>query len=393
MENIKLKPGKDISIARKHPWIFSGAIANIPKSVKDGDTVTISDNKSQFLAIGHYQGGGSIALRIICYEEISIDQAFWTKTIQNAAFYRKALRLVDNQSTNTYRLFHGEGDGIPGLIIDIYNDIAVIQCHSIGVHKAVSYLAEGIKQEFGKVIKSIYIKSKDTLPEQYGMTVEDELIYGTEGQTIITEYGVQFKIDVFTGQKTGFFLDQRENRNLLAQYSIGKSVLNCFCYTGGFSMYALNAGATKVVSVDISQKAMDLVDENVEINHFKQPHISVCANVMQYLSDPELPSFDIVVVDPPAFAKSMHKRHNAVQAYKRLNVLALKKVHPGGILFTFSCSQVVGTHLFYDTIVAAAMESGKRIRVMQSLSQGPDHPVNIFHPEGHYLKGLMLFVE
>jgi 23S rRNA (cytosine1962-C5)-methyltransferase len=392
MQVIKLKSGKDLSTLRKHLWIFSGALAHIPKDIKDGDTVVVTDNKGQFRAIAHYQGGGSIALRIISFEEVDVDQAFWNNIIAKAIQYRIATNLYENTHTDTYRLFHGEGDGIPGLIIDIYNDIAVIQSHSIGVHKALPFIATAITSGYGTKIKSIYSKAKDTLPTDYALEVTDELIKGTDHLTVVKENDIRFKIDVFTGQKTGFFLDQRENRRLLGHYSEGKSVLNCFCYTGGFSMYALANNAEKVVSVDISQKAMDLLDENLIINNYQSPHTSICDNVMQFLNNDELEKFDIVIVDPPAFAKSIHKRHNAVQAYKRLNALALKKVKDGGLLFTFSCSQVVGTQLFYDTIVAAAMESARTIRVMQSLSQGPDHPINIFHPEGHYLKGLMLHV-
>lgn len=390
---IKLKKGKEISVLRKHPWVFSGAISFLPKSTSDGEIVNVVAFDDKFLGKGHYQGGGSISVRIISFDDQNIDQDFWNKIIYNAKTYRDSLQLIGNPLTNTYRLIHGEGDGIPGLIIDIYNDIAVIQCHSIGVHKDSSAIGQAICNNYGSIIHAIYIRSKDTLPENYGASVEDGYHMGNKEETIIIENGANFKINVITGQKTGFFLDQRENRLLLQAFSASKSVLNCFCYTGGFSIYALMAGAQVVDSVDISQKAMDLLEENLSLNKFEGTHHSFCANVMHFLGDESLPLYDVVIVDPPAFAKSIHKRHNAVQAYKRLNALAFKKVKSGGYLFTFSCSQVVGTQLFYDTIVAAGMDAGKSVRVVKSLSQGPDHPVNLFHPEGHYLKGLLLYVE
>ncbi len=394
MENkqLRLKKGKEVSLFRNHPWVFSGALQFIPDSIQDGDLVDVMRSDHTYIATGYYQGGGSIAVRIISFDKKDIDQLFWNEKIKNAYIFRQYLHLISSD-TNTYRLFHGEGDGIPGLIVDIYNDIAVIQAHSIGVHIAAAQISDAIVAIYEQKIESIYLRCKDTLPDQYSMTAEDILLLGNKVETVIKENGVSFRINVITGQKTGFFLDQRENRLLLSDYSKGKTVLNCFCYTGGFSIYALMAGAIKVDSVDISQKAMDLLEENLLLNHFEGIHQSFCANVMHFLNDESIPEYDIVIVDPPAFAKSIHKRHNAVQAYKRLNVLAFKKVKSGGLLFTFSCSQVVGTQLFYDTIVAAGIEAGKKVRVVKSLSQGPDHPINLFHPEGHYLKGLLLYVE
>lgn len=394
MSNIAiiLKKGKELSLLRKHPWVFSGAIQHLPKGLKDGAIVDVVAVDQQYLGTGHYQGGGSISVRIISFEQRAIDQQFWNDKISNAKKYRTALG-IPSASTNTYRLIHGEGDGVPGLIIDIYNDIAVIQSHSIGVHMDASKIAQAISANFQDQIKSIYLRCKDTLPEQYGLTVSDTFLAGDQEETLVLENNIQFKINVITGQKTGFFLDQRENRALVGLYSCDKTVLNCFCYTGGFSLYALAAGAASVDSVDISQKAVDLMDENVNINGHTDRHHSHCANVMHFLGDDSLPQYDVVIVDPPAFAKSLHKRHNAVQAYKRLNALAMKKVKPGGFLFTFSCSQVVGTQLFYDTIVAAGIEAHKKVRVVQSMSQGPDHPIELFHPEGHYLKGLLLYIE
>jgi len=389
---IKLKKGKDTSLMRYHPWVFSGAIQNIPKNILDGDIVDIYSNDNQYLASGHYQSGASIAVRIITFEHEEIGNSFWNHKIESAINYRTNL-MLPNQNTNTYRLFHGEGDGIPGLIIDVYNDIFVVQCHSIGVHKSILFISESLKKCFGANLDSIYIRAKETLPTPYNIDIADTFTYGSKAETIVLEHGISFKINVITGQKTGFFLDQRENRAFIQQFSKDKSVLNLFCYTGGFSLYALSAGANRVDSVDISQKAIDLLDENITINEFQKNHTSHCANVMQYLQDDQVPQYDLVIADPPAFAKSLHKRHNAVQAYKRLNILALKKVKKGGMLLTFSCSQVVGSQLFYDTIVAAGIETKRKIRVIQSMSQGGDHPINLFHPEGHYLKGLALYIE
>ena len=390
--SVILKKGKEVSVLRKHPWIFSGAIQYLPKPLQDGDVVDVLASDKQYLGTGHYQGGGSISVRVLSFTKQDIDQLFWNSKILNAKNYRFHLGLPSN-ITDTYRLIHGEGDGVPGLIVDIYNNIAVIQTHSIGVHKAAAQITKAITQNFEIQIDTIYLRCKDTLPEQYGMTVSDDFLLGDKEETIVKENNILFKINVITGQKTGFFLDQRENRALVGRYAKDKSVLNCFCYTGGFSLYALAAGASLVDSVDISQKAVDLMDENITLNNHTANHHSHCANVMQYLANEEVPQYDIVIVDPPAFAKSLHKRHNAVQAYKRLNAMAMKKVKSGGFLFTFSCSQVVGTQLFYDTIVAAGIEANKNVRVVQSLSQGPDHPIHLFHPEGHYLKGLVLYIE
>lgn len=389
---IILKKGKEISLLRSHPWVFSGAIQKTDKNIKDGDLVKVVSSDGRFLGTGHFQNGGSIAVRIISFQEMIIDQNFWNNIILNAYKYRKSIFLPDT-NTDCYRLIHGEGDGIPGLIIDVYHDIVVIQCHSIGIHKSVEDISNALLTSISEKIDSIYIRAKDTLPEQYALEISDEFVRGFKNETTVKENNILFKINVVTGQKTGFFLDQRENRDLIRHFSRKKTVLNCFCYTGGFSLYALNGGAITVDSVDISQKAVELMDENIILNKFDTKHHSICANVMHFLNDDSVNQYDIVIVDPPAFAKSLHKRHNAVQAYKRLNALALKKVSKGGFLFTFSCSQVVSTQLFYDTIVAAGIEANKKIRVVKSLSQGPDHPVNLFHPEGHYLKGLVLYVE
>lgn len=389
---VKLKKGKEISILRKHPWVFSGAIQSLPKSIRDGDVTSVYTYDGLYLGKGHFQSGASIAVRILTFEQQEIDQHFWNETILQAKTYRQNLHLPSSD-TNAYRLIHGEGDGISGLIIDIYNDTAVMQCHTIGVHLAKKEICSALIQAFGSNISNIYVRCKDTLPLPYSESVENEYLLGSAQETQMQENGVKFQINFVEGQKTGFFLDQRHNRHHLASIAKDKKVLNCFCYTGGFSVYALKAGAALVDSADISQKAIDLLEENLLINNITKHHTSYCVNVMQFLADEKLTQYDIVVVDPPAFAKSIQKRHNAVQAYKRLNALALKKVKPGGFLFTFSCSQVVGNQLFYDTIVAAGIEAGIQARVVQSLSQGPDHPINLFHPEGHYLKGLLLYIE
>lgn len=378
-------------MGRKHPWVFSGAIYEKPPTLSDGAIVEVWSANKQLLGIGHFQEGGSIAVRILSFSPIEINADFWKKAIGDAVTYRKQIGLPSSE-TNAYRLIHGEGDHLPGLIVDMYHSIAVIQVHSTGMHQAAGDIAAAITSLHSH-IEAVYLRCKDTLPGAMANSSEDKFLMGNLEQVRILENGHAFSVNVVTGQKTGFFLDQRDNRQLLAKYSPGKSILNCFCYTGGFSVYGLKSGASSVTSVDISQKAMDQLNENLECNTFPGEHISVCENVMPYLSNPEVPQFDIVIVDPPAFAKSLQKRHNAVQAYKRLNQLAMKKVKHGGFLFTFSCSQVVGTQLFYDTIVAAGIESGKKIRLVHQLSQGADHPVQLFHPEGHYLKGLVLYLE
>ncbi|MFZ1748643.1 MAG: class I SAM-dependent rRNA methyltransferase [Saprospiraceae bacterium] len=389
---IILKSNKEGSLLRNHPWVFSGAIQYIPKGVADGDLVDVYAKDDLYLGTGYYQSGGSIAVRVISFVKSPIDQVFWNGIIANARNYRLTIGLP-NEDTDAYRLIHGEGDGIPGLIIDMYHQTAVIQCHTTGVYKNVKWIADALSTNFGEELTTIYVRCKDTMPENDQVEMADTFLLGNDAETIITENGIKFKINVVTGQKTGFFLDQRDNRFLLASHAADKRVLNCFSYTGGFSLYALMANAAEVVSVDISDKAMDLLEDNIKLNPTAGLHTGHCANVMQYLNDPDLTPFDIVVVDPPAFAKSNHKRHNAVQAYKRLNTLAMKKVVSGGLLFTFSCSQVVGTQLFYDTIVAAGLESKRKVRLIKSLSQGPDHPINLYHPEGHYLKGLVLYIE
>lgn len=391
-KTITLAKGREQSVLRFHPWIFSGAIKNKSKEIDDGDLVTILDFQGKLLCKGIYQNG-SISIRILTFDDQDIDLLFWKNKITNAVSFRNAILNLPNESTNCYRLMHGEGDGASGLIIDIYNKTAVIQCHNIGIHRMLKNISDALIDVMNKDLESIYVKSQDTLPPDYAKNFQDGFIYGKEiEEDIVIENGSKFYINWVEGQKTGFFLDQRENRRLVGECSKDKSVLNCFCYTGGFSIYAGMNNAKKITSIDISAKAMNLTDRNISLNGIEN-HDSLTQNMLEYFNQQKELEYDVVIVDPPAFAKNISKRHNAVQAYKRLNTAAMLAVKKGGLLFTFSCSQVVTTQIFYDTIVAAGIDSGRKVRVLKHLSQGPDHPVNLFHVEGHYLKGLMLEVE
>ncbi len=398
MNKIFLRKGRDEAVRRFHPWIFSGAVGRTEGELQDGDLVEVLDHKNNFLAVGYYNDG-SIVVRILSFEKEEIDAHFWQRKIKNALDYRQRLGFISSKKTNCYRLAHAEGDGVPGLIIDIYGSTAVVQCHAIGMHRQAEWIKNALLQVFEgekRPLSAIYDKSSETLPPQYvaNLGLKNGYIFGTaETPSTVFENGNSFAVDWVTGQKTGFFLDQRDNRDLIARYAKGKRVLNAFCYSGGFSIYALRAGALSVDSVDVSQKAIDLTDKNVEINpDFAGKHQSITTDVLQFLKENEN-KYDVMVVDPPAFAKTISKRHNAVQAYKRLNSMALRQITEGGILFTFSCSQVVDRELFYNTIVSAAIEAGRRVRVMHHLTQPADHPVSMFHPEGSYLKGLVLYVE
>lgn len=390
-----LSSGKDQSLRRFHPWVFSGAIKKFKDKVEveDGDIVEVYDNKDEFLGIGHYQDS-SIAVRIFSFEKIIPDADFWKSKIQNAFDFRKKLGLTENIHTNCYRLVFAEGDGLPGLIIDYYNGTCVMQCHSIGMHLAKNEIMEALKNVYGEKLLAVYDKSAETLPKKFAEGVKNDYLFGkgTDEQHLILENGLSFWADWKSGQKTGFFLDQRENRKMLARYSEGKNVLNAFCYTGAFSVYALHAGATEVHSVDSSKRAIELAEKNVKMNSFSGKHKSFAVDVFDFLKDKK-DIYDVMVLDPPAFAKHYDVRHNALMGYKRLNIEALKQIKSGGILFTFSCSQVIDRPLFEKTILSAAIIAGRNIRVLHHLSQAPDHSVNIFHPEGEYLKGLVLFVE
>ncbi len=395
IKSIVINKGKEKSIQRKHPWLFSGAINRIisdtGEAPENGELVEIVDFKNNFLALGYFSDG-TIAVRIISFEQAEINQEFWNSKIRSAYQLREKLRLTDNSTTNMYRLMHAEGDGISGLIIDFYNGTAVIQAHSIGIYNNLDFISKGLEHVYGDKLLAIYNKSAESISKQTNEEVENDYI-SKNGVPNLTglEYGNQFNLDWINGQKTGFFLDQRESRKLIADYSKGKKVLNTFCYSGGFSVYALKAGASEVHSVDSSQKAIDLTEENIKLNELKK-HQSFTSDTLDYLKENTI-DYDVIILDPPAYAKNQKAKHNAIQGYKRLNQMAIKQIKPGGILFTFSCSQIVNRKLFYDTIVAAAIEVGRNIRVLHHLSQPADHPVNIYHPEGEYLKGLVLYVE
>ncbi|MEZ0483431.1 class I SAM-dependent rRNA methyltransferase [Fibrella aquatica] len=399
---IFLQKGREQAVRRFHPWVFSGAVARREgakpdNNIEDGEVVEVFDSKATYLGTGHFHDG-SIQVRLFSFaahtngQSITPDVDFWAQKLVQIRAVRAS---VIPPQTNCYRLIHGEGDGCSGLIIDMYDGVAVLQAHSIGMHRQRQPIVEALQRVFGTDLVAVYDKSAETLPEQYAAGVQNGYRYGrAETPRAVQENGHTFMVDWITGQKTGFFLDQRDNRQLLARYSAGKSVLNAFCYSGGFSVYALAAGATIVHSVDVSKKAIELTNQNVAANPgFAGEHESIVADVMDYLKEPATPTYDIVVLDPPAYAKSLSARHRAVQGYKRLNVEGLKRVAPGGILFTFSCSQVVDRELFYNTVVAAAIEAGRQVRVLHHLSQPADHPVSLFHPEGGYLKGLVLWVE
>jgi len=387
--DIILQNGREKSLERRHPWIFSGAVKKLQGQPVDGDLVRVLDSKGKFLAIGHYFDG-SIAVKLLSFEEQAIDHAFWMERISKAWQLRETIGLTKGIHTNAFRLIHGEGDELPGLIADFYNGVLVLQAHSIGMHRSLKDIAMAAAEVSKGAIHSIYDKSAECLPPSYAAAQENQWLLGDTKEIIIHESGVQYHIDIVKGQKTGFFLDQRDNRSLLASYAKGRSVLNTFCYSGGFSLAAALAGAHRVDSVDVSGAAIELTDRNALLNKVSSElHHSFKQDVMPFLRDCEH-QYDIVVLDPPAFAKSVSKRHNAVQGYKRLNMLGMQQVKPGGLLFTFSCSQVVDAPLFLNTVTAAAIECGRPAKVLHRLSQPADHPVNIFHPEGSYLKGLVL---
>jgi 23S rRNA (cytosine1962-C5)-methyltransferase len=387
-KEVILKKNKEESILRRHPWIFSGAIDLIDEEIVDGDTVSIYDSRKRFLAIGHFQNA-TIAVRIVSFEEREINQKFFTQKLGDAIQLRRNLGLFSSDNS-ICRLVHGEGDGLPGLIIDFYENVAVVQCHSIGMYHSLSFINKALQKNIAD-LKAVYSKSSDTIHTKE--IAQDSFLYGnTNVPHIATERGIRFSIDWITGQKTGFFVDQRENRTLLGNYANGKKILNTFCYSGGFSLSALHAGAKEVHSLDSSKKAIDLTDANIALNKFKGKHKSIVADAMEYLKNLDN-SYDIIILDPPAFAKHRDKRHQAIQGYKRLNEMAIKAIKPGGIIFTFSCSQVVDKYLFTNTVIAAAINSRRNIRILEQLHQPADHPINAFHPEGEYLKGLVIQVD
>lgn len=389
LPSVILLPQKMQSIERRHPWIFSGALKEMPGDVEDGEVVVVTDKQGNELAKGHFQHG-SIAVRVLTFQGEAIDTAFYRKRLENAVRLRQTLNLF-REDNSICRLVHGEGDQLPGLIIDYYGGVAVIQCHSLGMYRQLDLIAEALKAALGDQLTAIYSKSRETLPNR--IPVEDGYLFG-EASTphVALENGVKYQLDWITGQKTGFFIDQRENRALLAKYAAGKKVLNTFCYSGGFSLSALQQGATEVHSLDSSKKAIELTDNNIALNNFSDQHTSIVADAMVYVRETG-EEYDIIVLDPPAFAKHRDKRHQAVQGYKRLNAMAMSHIRPGGLLMTYSCSQVVDKQLFTNTIIAAAIESGRSVRILEQLHQPADHPINAFHPEGEYLKGLLLQID
>ncbi|MDR1746988.1 MAG: class I SAM-dependent rRNA methyltransferase [Tannerella sp.] len=392
---IYLYPKKEESILRFHPWVFSGAIASIEGKPEEGDLVEVfGADRSSFLGIGHYQIG-SIAVRILSFKPVLIDHAFWTERLRNAYELRRSLGLTKAEGHDTYRLVHGEGDQLPGLIIDIYGAMAVVQAHSVGIHHARFAIAQALREVTDDAFQAIYYKSEGTLPFKAALGNENEFLYGhrPDGELIASEKGLQFHVDWLKGQKTGFFIDQRENRMLLERYAHGRSVLNMFCYTGGFSVYAMRGGAATVHSVDSSAKAIALTEKNIRMNFPEDlRHQTFTADAFDFL-DRTSDRYDLIVLDPPAFAKHKNVLRNALQGYRKLNAAAIAKIRSGGILFTFSCSQVVSKNDFRLTVFSAAAQSGRHVRILHQLTQPADHPVNIYHPEGEYLKGLVLWVE
>ena len=386
-----LKKGRDISLQRFHPWVFSGAIYKMDDGISDGDWVRVVDASGNVLGHGHYQNG-SIAIRILSFGPNIPTVNIYKEKIAAAYVLRWRAGLISHD-TNAFRLIHGEGDGLPGLIIDYYDGVAVMQAHSIGMHTDRAQIADALKQVLQEKLNSVYYKSKSTLPGKTPDDQQEAYLSGMSGVPhVILEHGNKFYVDWEEGQKTGFFLDQRENRKLLGEFSAGKKVLNTFCYTGGFSVYALKAGAEFVHSVDASEKAIDLTRKNLELNGFDSvTHACHAEDTFEFLKDKK-DVYDLIILDPPAFAKHRDARHQAMKGYQRLNSEAMKAIKSGGIIFSFSCSQVVDRQLFYDTVSAAAILAGREVKVLHQLTQPPDHPVSMFHPEGEYLKGLVLYV-
>ena len=401
MKQVRLRKGKEESLRRFHPWVFSGAIASIDEGIQEGDVVRVVTNTGDFIAVGHYQEG-SIAVRVLTFSDVQIDDEFWHSRLSSALQMRQAIGIADNPNNNTYRLVHGEGDNLPGLIVDVYDETAVMQAHSIGMHLCRKEIARALNEVMDGRVKHIYYKSETTLPF---MTADDMngFLVGGSDNNIATENGLKFRVDWLKGQKTGFFVDQRENRSLLEKFSKGKRVLNMFCYTGGFSFYAMRGGAELVHSVDSSAKAIELTKQNVELNcPGDARHEAYCEDAFKFLEGIGMPkansqkpiaSYDLIILDPPAFAKHRGALHNALKGYTRLNQKAFEKIEHGGILFTFSCSQVVTKDHFRNAVFTAAALAKRKVRILHQLHQPADHPINIYHPEGEYLKGLVLYVE
>lgn len=390
---ITLKRGKEESLRRFHPWIFSGAIQHIEGPRDEGSLARIVTSDGDFVALGHWQIG-SIAVRVLTFDDEPINDAFWQRRLSVALNVRRAIGVADTPDNDTYRLVHGEGDNLPGLVIDIYGRTAVMQAHSVGMHLCREQIAVALKEVMGMRIDNIYYKSETTLPFKAELGQENGFLLGGSPDDVAMENGLKFHIDWLRGQKTGFFVDQRDNRSLLEHYAQGRDVLNMFCYTGGFSVYALRGGAQLVHSVDSSAKAVDLVNANVALNFpDDRRHAAFAEDAFKFLQQMDEGAYDLIILDPPAFAKHKDALHNALKGYTRLNARAFEKIRPGGILFTFSCSQAVSKDQFRMAVFTAAAQSGRSVRILHQLHQPADHPINIYHPEGEYLKGLVLFVE
>lgn len=391
-KNIYLKKGKEDSLKRFHPWVFSGAIAHMDDGIEEGDIVRVITQSGAFIALGHYQIG-SIAVRVLSFQDIAIDDDFWKQRLAAALLMRQCAGIADNPENNTFRLVHGEGDNLPGLVIDCYGKTAVMQAHSVGMHVCRNVIARQLVEVMGNRIENVFYKSETTLPFKADLGQENGFIYGGSDDNVAVENGLKFHVDWLKGQKTGFFVDQRENRKLLEHYAKGKTVLNMFCYTGGFSFYAMRGNAKAVHSVDSSAKAIELTNANVELNFpGDKRHQAFCEDAFKFL-DAAKDKYDLIILDPPAFAKHRAALHNALKGYTRLNVKAFEKIKSCGILFTFSCSQVVTKDNFRNAVFTAAALAGRNVRILHQLHQPADHPINIYHPEGEYLKGLVLYVE
>ena len=391
-KRIVLKPGKEESLKRFHPWIFSGAISHCDNEIEEGEVVEVFTHKGEFVAIGHYQIG-SIAVRILSFSAIEIDDSFWEERLRAALSVREALGKIDNEDNTTFRLVHGEGDNLPGLVVDCYGDTAVVQAHSVGMHNEREAIANALVKVMEGRIANVYYKSETTLPYKAQLEQENYYIIGNSSSNIALENGLKFYVDWLKGQKTGFFIDQRDNRQLVERFSKGKKVLNMFCYTGGFSVYAMRGGAESVHSVDSSEKAIHLTEKNIQVNFGDDArHKAYCEDAFKFLSNTEN-DYDLIILDPPAFAKHKSALHNALKGYIRLNQKGIERISHGGILFTFSCSQVVTKDNFRNAVFTAAALAKRKVRILYQLHQPADHPINIYHPEGEYLKGLVLYVE
>lgn len=387
-----LKSGKEQSIHRYHPWVFSGAIHSTSDEITEGEVVEVYNQKDEFLAMGHAQTG-SIAVRLFAFSRVNPDKAFWTQRVNNAFHLRKLAGFTDNPQTNAWRLVFGESDGLPGLIVDIYNQTAVMQLHTVGMYLIRNIISEALQQLPELNLKAIYNKSEGAMPFKADVTPENGFMWGKTSDRTATENGLQFQVDYEKGQKTGFFIDQRENRALLEKYCKDKKVLNLFCYTGGFSLYAMRGGASLVHAIDSSERAVEITRQNVELNFPGDPrHQAFAEDAFKFLNKDQ-EQYDVMILDPPAFAKHVNVVPNALQGYRKLNAKAIEKIKPGGIIFTFSCSQVINRETFRKAVFTAAAKSGRNVKILHHMQQPEDHPVSIYHPDSEYLKGLILYIE